>query len=62
LHNGELYFTTQSDGENVNITFGYRNPDKLRGTTETNISLTINEYLFWWRSMAYGIYNLANSL
>jgi hypothetical protein len=62
LHNGKLYFTSQSNEDNVSIEFEYIPNDSSFDIIKVNVSLTINEYLYWWRSMAHGIYNLASSL
>ena len=61
LHDGELSFSAACDGEMVNIEFRYYPQDETLGLITTNILITSDEYLWWWRSIARGIYNIADS-
>ena len=61
LNDGKLSFTANCDEENATIEFRYQPDDESLKRIYKNVSITPDEYLWWWRSIARGIYNIADS-
>jgi hypothetical protein len=62
LNDGLLNFTAECDGEKVNLEFRYCPELNVKNLVVKNVTLTPDEYLWWWRSIANSIYNIAKSI
>ena len=62
LNDGLLHFTAKCDGEIVSIELKYCPEINIINLVEKQASLTPDEYLFWWRSIAHSIFTIANSI
>jgi hypothetical protein len=62
LNDGLLHFIAKCDGQNVNIELRYCPEINIINLVEKQASLTPDEYLWWWRSIAHAIDKIANSI
>jgi hypothetical protein len=62
LNDGLLHFVAKCDGKIVNIELKYCPEINIINLVEKQASLTPDEYLWWWRSIAHSIFTIANSI